>query len=87
VLKNNTENIGTDKIIKYDYKSGGETAWIMNLLPTLITLGVMVLFWVFIMKRMNASMGTDKTMGFGKAKVRKDDGGCCGSRRGKGGNG
>lgn len=74
VLKNNTENIGTDKIIKYDYKSGGETAWLMNLLPTLITLGVMVLFWVFIMKRMNASMGTDKTMGFGKAKVRKDDG-------------
>lgn len=74
VLKNNTENIGTEKIIKYDYKSGGETAWIMNLLPTLITLGVMVLFWVFIMKRMNASMGTDKTMGFGKAKVRKDDG-------------
>ena len=74
VLKNNLENSGTDKIIKYDYKSGGETAWIMNLLPTLITLGVMVLFWVFIMKRMNASMGTDKTMGFGKAKVRKDDG-------------
>ena len=74
VLKNNSENSGTDKIIKYDYKSGGEPAWIMNLLPTLITLGVMVLFWVFIMKRMNASMGTDKTMGFGKAKVRKDDG-------------
>ncbi len=74
VLKNNTENSGTDKIIKYDYKSGGETAWIMNLLPTLLTVGVMVVFWVFIMKRMNASMGTDKTMGFGKAKVRKDDG-------------
>ena len=74
VLKNNSENSGTDKIIKYDYKSGGETAWIMILLPTLITLGVMIIFWVFIMKRMNASMGTDKTMGFGKAKVRKDDG-------------
>ena len=74
VLKNNSENSGTDKIIKYDYKSGGETAWIMNLLPTLITLGVMIIFWVFIMKRMNASMGADKTMGFGKAKVRKDDG-------------
>ncbi len=70
----NKQNSGTDKIIKYDYKSGGETAWIMNLLPTLITLGVMVVFWIFIMKRMNASMGTDKTMGFGKAKVRKDDG-------------
>ena len=70
----NEQNSGTDKIIKYDYKSGGETAWIMNLLPTLITVGVMVIFWIFIMKRMNASMGTDKTMGFGKAKVRKDDG-------------
>lgn len=70
----NEQNSGTDKIIKYDYKSGGETAWIMNLMPTLITVGVMVIFWVFIMKRMNASMGTDKTMGFGKAKVRKDDG-------------
>ncbi len=74
VSKINDENAGTDKIIKYDYKSGGQTAWIMNLLPTLIIIAVMVLFWVFIMKRMNATMGTDKTMGFGKAKVRKDDG-------------
>lgn len=74
VSKINEENAGTDKIIKYDYKSGGQAAWIMNLLPTLIIIAVMVLFWVFIMKRMNATMGTDKTMGFGKAKVRKDDG-------------
>ena len=74
VMKINEENNGTDKIIKYDYKSGGQAAWLMNLLPTLLMIGIMVLFWVFIMKRMNASMGADKTMGFGKAKVRKDDG-------------
>lgn len=74
VSKINEENAGTDKIIKYDYKSGGQTAWIMNLLPTLLMIGIMVLFWVFIMRRMNATMGTDKTMGFGKAKVRKEDG-------------
>lgn len=74
VLKLNEENSGTADIIRYDYEAGGETAWIMNLLPTIITVAVMVLFWVFIMKRMNASMGTDKTMGFGKAKVRKEDG-------------
>ena len=73
VSKINEENAGTDKIIKYDFKSGGQSAWLMNLLPTLIIIAVMVLFWVFIMKRMNATMGTDKTMGFGKAKVRKDD--------------
>lgn len=74
VAKINEDNKGTDKVIKYDYKSGGQAAWIMNLLPTVLLIGVMILFWVFVMKRMNASMGTDKTLGFGKAKVRKDDG-------------
>jgi len=70
----NQANKGTDKVIKYDYKSGGQAARIMNLLPTVLLIGVMILFWVFVMKRMNASMGADKTLGFGKAKVRKDDG-------------
>ena len=74
VMAINEENSGTDKIIKYDYKSGGQAAWIMNLLPTIIMIAIMVVFWIFIMKRMNASMGADKTMGFGKAKVKKDDG-------------
>lgn len=74
VMAINEKNGGTDKIIKYDYKSGGQAAWLMNLLPTVLMIAIMVVFWIFIMKRMNASMGADKTMGFGKAKVRKDDG-------------
>lgn len=74
VSKINEQNAGTDNIIKYDYKSGGQTAWLMNLLPTVLMIAVMVFFWIFLMRRMNASMGTDKTMGFGKAKVKKDDG-------------
>ncbi len=74
VMKINEENRGTGNEIKYDYKSGGEGAWILNLLPTVIMIGLMVVFWIFIMKRMNASMGADKTMGFGKSKARKDDG-------------
>ncbi len=74
VMSINEKNSGTDKIIKYDYKSGGQAAWLMNLLPTVLMIAIMVVFWIFIMKRMNASMGTDKTMGFGKAKARKDDG-------------
>ena len=73
VMKINEKNKGTDKIIQYDYKSGGNAAWIMNLMPTLLLLGVMVIFWVFVVRRMNASMGTDKTMGFGKSKARKAD--------------
>jgi len=62
------------KKIEYTYIRGGEGAWIMNLLPTLLMVGLMVVFWIFFMKRMNSSMGADKTLGFGKAKVKKDDG-------------
>lgn len=74
VLKINEDNKGTDKVIKYDYKSGGQASWLVSMLPTVILLAVMIIFWIFIMKRMNASMGADKTMGFGKAKVKKADG-------------
>ena len=70
----NEENAGTDNIIKYDYIRGGESSWIMNLLPTILLIGIMVVFWIFMMRRMNSTMGADKTMGFGKAKVKKDDG-------------
>ncbi len=69
----NKENAGTKNIIKYNYKSGGEASWLMSMLPTIVLIGIMVLFWIFVMRRMNATMGTDKTMGFGKAKVKKAD--------------
>ncbi len=72
VLKINAENRGTDKVIKYNYKRGNETSWLVSLLPTVLTLGIMILFWIFIMKRMNHSMGGDRTMGIGKARIRKD---------------
>ncbi len=74
VMEINKENIGTEKAIKFDYERGGEGAWLVNMLPTALLLGVMVLFWIFFMKRMNSSMGADKTMGFGKSKARKADG-------------
>ena len=74
VNKINEENKGTDKIIKYNYERGNEGAWIANLLPTVLIIVAMVGFWIFFMKRMNASMGADKTMGFGKAKVKNADG-------------
>ena len=69
----NKENAGTKNIIKYNYKSGGEASWFMSMLPTIVLIGIMVLFWIFVMRRMNATMGTDKTMGFGKAKAKKAD--------------
>ena len=74
VWKIKEENKGTKNDINFHYDEGGQGAWILNLLPTVLMVGLMVVFWIFIMKRMNASMGADKTMGFGKSKARKDDG-------------
>ena len=74
VRTNNRENAGDDsKLIKDDYIEGGQGSWLLSMLPTILLIVVMVVFWVFIMKRMNAGMGADKTMGFGKAKVKKAD--------------
>jgi len=62
------------KIIKYDYKSGGQASWLLNLLPTIIMIGLMVFFWIFLTRKMGGAMGGDRTMGFGKANIKKNDG-------------
>lgn len=74
VIEINEANKGTDKIIKYDYIRGGESSWLVAMIPQILLIGIMILLGVMFMKKMNSSMGADKTMGFGKAKVRKEDG-------------
>ena len=64
---------GKAKKIEYDVTRGGQGSWIISMLPTVILIGALVLFWVLMMRRMNATMGTDKTMGFGKSKAKKAD--------------
>ncbi len=61
-----------DMIVKYDYIQGGESSWLISMIPNILLIGVMVLFGYFFFRSMN-SMGGDKTMGFGKAKVKKAD--------------
>ncbi|MCQ2454818.1 MAG: ATP-dependent zinc metalloprotease FtsH [Clostridia bacterium] len=73
VMEINSKNKGTENVIKYDYKSGGQASWFMSMLPTIIMVVLMIVFGIFIIKRMNSAMGADKTMGFGKAKVKKAD--------------
>ncbi len=74
VRANNKENTENEELkIKYDYKKGGESSWLVALLPNILLIAIMVGLGIFFMKKMSGSMG-DKTMGFGKAKVRKDDG-------------
>ena len=63
---------GDENRINYNYKKGNQASWLMNLLPTVLIIALMIGFWVFVMKRMNQSMmGGDKTMSFGKAKVKQ----------------
>ena len=52
----------------YDVNQG---AWLMSMLPTLLLLVGLAVVWIFMMRRMNQSMGGDKTLGFGKAKIKK----------------
>ncbi|MDD4700032.1 MAG: ATP-dependent zinc metalloprotease FtsH [Oscillospiraceae bacterium] len=71
ILENNlTNKDNPGLIIMQDYKAGNEASWLVSLLPTLIMFALLILVWIFIMKKMNTSMGGDKTMSFGKAKVK-----------------
>ena len=74
VMENNAKynnDPNNKNVIVVDYKRGNEGAWLQNILPTLLVVGVCAVLFIYSMKRMNSTMGTDKTMMFGKAKVRK----------------
>lgn len=74
VRENNLENPeGSNKYIKYDYKSGSGMGWLLSLLPTLLMVGVTVLLLILFMKRMGDAAGGDKALGFGKIKYKKAD--------------
>ena len=48
-----------------------ETSWLISLLPTLILFAGLIIFWVIMMRRLGSSMGGDKQMNFGKAKIKE----------------
>ena len=64
-----TPNTANDIIVNYE--QGGEGSWLMSMLPTIIIFGVVIFIFIFTMRRMNG--GGDKTMSFGKARVKKAD--------------
>ena len=67
------EKVDESKLIKVDYKSGSETSWLVSILPTVIMVILFGVICFFFFRKMNSSMGMDKTMGFGKAKFKKAD--------------
>ena len=61
-----------DAPIRPDYKNNNRSAWIREILPVLILTAAMVVLFFFVMRRMSAGMGADKTFNFGKAKPKRD---------------
>lgn len=71
--KNEDGTPNTANDIVANYEVGGEGSWLMSMLPTLIIFGIVIFIFFFIMRRMNGGVGGDKTMSFGKARVKKAD--------------
>ena len=71
IITDNNKNNPNDatKRVTYNLKPGNEASWFVNLLPTLLLIGVLIFVWFFFMRRIG-SMGGDKTMSFGKAKIK-----------------
>ena len=59
--------------IVYNYESGEGRAVIISILPYVLIIAVGIFAWTFLIRRMNSSMGMDKTMGFGKARIKRSD--------------
>jgi len=61
-----------DDPIEYDYiQPSGFLNGLLSFLPTILLIVGMALLWYFMMKRMGSSMGGDKQLGFGKAKIKQ----------------
>ena len=60
-----------DSKMVQDILRPAETSWFISLLPTLILFVGLIIFWVIMMRRLGSSMGGDKQMNFGKAKIKQ----------------
>ena len=64
-------NATHDTYMVQDLIRPAETNWLISLLPTVILFAGLIIFWMFIMRRLGSSMGGDKQMNFGKAKIKQ----------------
>ena len=65
-----------DKPISYNYKKGSTNTWWMSMLPTFIFTIIIVLMFVWLMRKMTGSISseTNRTLGFGKIKSKTQSG-------------
>ncbi len=69
--KNEDGSYNTANDIVVNYEAGGEGSWLMSMLPTIIMIAITIGLFVVIMRRMGGGVGGDKTMSFGKARIKK----------------
>ena len=66
-----------DAQIIYNYKAGASNSWMLSLLPTILCIVVLAVLMYVMTRRMNQSIMSEsnRTLSFGKARVRKNEGG------------
>ena len=68
-LEDGSYNTANDIVVNYE--AGGEGSWLMSMLPTIIMIAITIGLFVVIMRKMGGGVGGDKTMSFGKARIKK----------------
>lgn len=72
VLKHSVgEEVDGENKLTYDYRYSKTGSWFADLLPMLIMLVSVVVFYIFISRRMGRMMGDDRMTSFGKIKAKK----------------
>lgn len=66
----------TDKQITYNYKKGSTNNWWLSMLPTFFFTIIIILMFVWLMRKMTGSISseTNRTLGFGKIKSKTQSG-------------
>lgn len=59
--------------IRYDIEPESQVPWIINLLPTLLIVGLVIAMWVMMRRSLSNMEGGGKAMSFGKARVKNSN--------------
>ncbi len=65
------EGVEDKNKLDYDYKYSRTSNWVMDLLPIVLTVGSVIILYIFISRRMGKMMGDDRMSSFGKIKTKK----------------
>ena len=75
IVEYNKQNPETP--VNYNYKAGSSNSWLLSMLPMTIAIVLLAGLMIVMTRRMNQSIMSEsnRTLSFGKARVRKNDGG------------